>query len=62
MGMETSTKMNNAYTGKIIIDKATGIMREKTITTASNGSTEAMGGTMPVTSKTTVIITVKPQP
>jgi Family of unknown function (DUF6263) len=61
MGMETLTKMNNAYTGKVIIDKATGIMREKTITTTSNGSTEAMGGTMPVTSKTTVVITVKPQ-
>jgi hypothetical protein len=61
MGMQTSTTMNNAYTGKIIIDKGTGIIREKTITTTSNGSTEAMGGTMPVTSKTTIVITVKPQ-
>ena len=61
MGMQTSTTMNNAYTGKVIIDKATGIIREKTITTTSNGSTEAMGGTMPVTSKTSIIITVKPQ-
>ena len=61
MGMQTSTTMNNAYTGKVIIDKATGIIREKTITTTSNGSTEAMGGTMPVTSKTTIVITVRPQ-
>jgi hypothetical protein len=60
MGMQTSTTMNNAYTGKVILDKATGIMREKTITTISNGTTEAMGGTMPVTSKTTIVITVKP--
>jgi Family of unknown function (DUF6263) len=62
MGMQTSTTMNNAYTGKIIIDKASGIIREKTMTTVSNGSTEAMGGTMPVTSKTTVTIKLKPVP
>ena len=61
MGMQTSTTMNSAYTGKIIIDKTRGIIKEKTITTASTGSTEAMGGTMPVTSKTTIVITVKPQ-
>lgn len=60
MGMQTSTKMNNTYTGKIIVDKATGIMREKTIATTSNGATEAMGGTMPLTSKTTIVISVKP--
>ena len=58
MGMEALTKMNSTYTGKMIIDKATGILKEKTITTTSNGSTEAMGGTMPVTSKTTVVIRV----
>jgi hypothetical protein len=58
MGMEALTKMNSVYTGKVIIDKATGILKEKTITTTSNGSTEAMGGTMPVTSKTTVVIRV----
>lgn len=60
MGMQTSTTMNNDYTGKIILDKTTGISREKTITTVSNGSTEAMGGTMPVTSKTTITIHVNP--
>ena len=53
--------MNNKTTGKIILDKATGIIRQKTSTTDSNGSTEAMGGTLPVTSKTTTVITVKPQ-
>ncbi len=60
MGMETSTTMNNAYTGKIVLDKITGILREKTIETTSSGSTEAMGGNMPVTSKATITITVKP--
>ena len=61
MGMETSTSMNSTSTGKIILDKTTGIIKEKTITTEANGNTEAMGGTMPVTSKTTIIIKVKPE-
>lgn len=60
MGNETTTTMNNKSKGKIIIDRITGIMREKTITTESNGNTEAAFGTLPVTSKTTTIITVKP--
>lgn len=60
MGNETTTTMNNKSTGKIILDRATGIMKEKTITTESNGNTEASFGTLPVTSKTTTVITVKP--
>jgi Family of unknown function (DUF6263) len=59
MGTETSTTMNSTITGKIILDKTTGIIKEKTITTESNGTIEAMGGTMPVTSKTTIIVKVK---
>lgn len=61
MGMETSTNMNSNYTGKIILDKQTGIIKEKTIIAESNGNTEAMGGTMPVTSKTTITIYVNPE-
>ena len=44
MGMQTTTTMKSAYTGKIFIDKTTGIIKEKTMTTTSNGSTEAMAG------------------
>ncbi|MEI9809035.1 MAG: DUF6263 family protein [Bacteroidota bacterium] len=60
MGMPTTTTMNNSYTGKIILDKATSIIRQKTITAESNGSTEAMGGNLPVISKTTITIYVNP--
>ena len=60
MGSETTTTMNNKSTGKIILDRVTGIMKEKTITTESNGNTEAAFGTLPVTSKTTTVITVNP--
>jgi hypothetical protein len=60
MGMETTTTMNDKTTGQIILDKATGIIRQKTITIESTGTTEAMGGTLPVTSKTTINIKVTP--
>jgi hypothetical protein len=60
MGSETTTTMNNKSTGKIILDPVTGILREKTITTESNGNTESSFGTMPVTSKTTTVIKVRP--
>jgi Family of unknown function (DUF6263) len=60
MGNEMTTRMTNKSTGKIIIDKATGIIKEKAITTDSNGNSESSFGTMPVTSKTTTTITVKP--
>jgi hypothetical protein len=60
MGSETTTTMNNRSSGKIILDPATGLVREKTINTESNGNTETSFGTMPVTSKSTTVITVKP--
>ncbi len=59
MGTETTTTMNNKSTGKIILDKITGIIREKTMNTESAGTTESAFGNLPVTSKTTTIITVK---
>ncbi len=59
MGNETTTTMNNKSTGKMIIDRATGILREKTETTESNGNTETSFGTLPVTSRTITTITVK---
>jgi hypothetical protein len=62
MGTQTTTTMNNSYTGKIILDKATGIIREKLINTVSNGNTVAMGGNLPVTSKSTITIKVTLEP
>ena len=60
MGSETTTTMNNKSKGQIILDRITGIMKQKTINTESSGNTEASFGTLPVTSKTTTTITVKP--
>ncbi len=61
MGRETTTTTNSTSSGRIILDKSTGIVKEKSITTTSNGTTEAMGGTLPMTAKTTIIILVKPE-
>lgn len=58
MGMEMTTSLNNTTTGTIILDKATGIVREKTMTTESNGTNEGMGGSTPITSKTTIVTKV----
>lgn len=59
MGNETTTTMNNKSTGKIILDRVTGIMKEKTETIESSGNTETSFGTLPVTSKTTSTVSVK---
>ena len=59
MGNETTTTMNNKSTGKILVDKTTGIIREKTINTESTGNTETSFGNVPVTSRTSSVITVK---
>ncbi len=58
MGNETTTTMNSKSTGKIIVDRVTGILREKTFSTESNGNTESSFGTLPVTSKSSTTITV----
>jgi hypothetical protein len=61
MGRETITTMNSTSSGQIILYKNTGLVKEKIIIIESNGNTEAMGGTMPVTAKTTITINVKPE-
>lgn len=62
MGNEVTTTLNSKSTGKIILDKTTGIMMEKTETIESTGNTETSFGTLPVTAKTTTTTTVKKVP
>lgn len=59
MGRDAVTTMNNTETGKIILDRATGIIKEKTTNTESNGTMEAMGGSMPVNSKSSLSVHIK---
>jgi hypothetical protein len=57
-GMELTTSMNNKTTGKIIVDKATGLVRSKSLQTESSGTTQGMGNETPITSKTSILSTV----
>jgi hypothetical protein len=61
MGREAVTTLSSTSTGKIIIDGMSKLIREKNVTIESNGTTEAMGGTVPITSKTTILIKVTPE-
>ena len=60
MGMETITTMNNKTTGIILVDKATGIVRQKKLNTESNGNMQVMGNSLPLTSRTTTVINISP--
>jgi hypothetical protein len=59
MGQQVATSLTNTIAGKIILDKATGIIREKTSITNSTGTAEAMGTSLPINGKTTIHILVK---
>ena len=59
MGSETTTTMNNKSTGKIILDRNTRLIREKTEQTESSGNTETSFGSLPVTSRSNSTITVR---
>jgi hypothetical protein len=59
MGTETITRLMNEFTGTIILDRTTGLIREKTLNTESHGTTEVMGGVLPVTSRVKVEMKVE---
>jgi hypothetical protein len=59
MGNQVATNLTNTIAGKIILDRSTGIIREKTSITNSSGAAEAMGGSMPINGKTIINILVR---
>lgn len=59
MGNESTTTMNNKYTGKIIVDRSTRLIKEKQLTTEGTGTAETSFGSIPVTSKSSSVIQVK---
>lgn len=59
MGMEMVTNLNNKITARITVDKASGLLKEKNLTTDSEGTVDVMGQSIPVTNKSTTLITVK---
>lgn len=57
-GMELKISSKDKTTGKITIDKKTGLLKEKTGTTTSEGTMDMMGQTVPMNTKVTKVITV----
>ena len=51
MGMQITTRLNNTYTGMMMLDRKTGLLREKKVSTHSTGTTDGMGGATPVTTQ-----------
>jgi Family of unknown function (DUF6263) len=59
MGMDATSAMNSTADGTIILDRLTGIIREKTSTIDANGTTQTTIGTMPTTGKITITTIVR---
>ncbi|MBS1654392.1 MAG: hypothetical protein JSU05_06095 [Bacteroidetes bacterium] len=60
MGMESTTKLKTKTTGTIILDKATGIIKQRTATAESSGIIDVMNQSLPVTSTMELTMTVNP--
>lgn len=60
MGQSATVSVKAKSNGKIVLDKATGLLKQKTFVTNSEENISAGGMTMPSTSKMTTTITVKP--
>lgn len=58
-GMQITVNMKTATTGQIIVDRSTGIIKEKTTTVESTGTSEMMGGSTPVSGKMTTVTRVR---
>jgi hypothetical protein len=58
-GMEINIKMEANISGEGIVDMNTGLLQQKTTLIDGNGSAEVMGQSIPMSSKTTTITTIK---
>lgn len=59
MGMEMTLTSKDKTTGRILVDRKTGLLKEKTATTDSEGLMEVMGQSVPMTTKVKHTVTVK---
>ena len=59
-GMDAKIIATDKSTGAITLDRATGLLKQKTATMEEEGSMEAQGQTIPMKGKTKITMTVKP--
>ena len=57
-GMEMDVNIKNKTTGIITLDKKTGLLKKRTVDSQGSGTMQAMGQSIPMTSKITGVITV----
>lgn len=60
MGTDATVNMNDKFTGKITLDKKTGLLKRKEGNSVTEGTFEAQGMTIPSTTKSTITTVVKP--
>jgi hypothetical protein len=60
MGQNANVNMTDKFTGKITLDKKTGLLKKRTGKSVSEGTVEAQGMSIPITAKSTITTTVKP--
>ena len=59
MGFDAKIKTESKGNGKIILDKSTGLLKQKTANIESKQTVEAQGQSIPSTSKMTIVTTVE---
>lgn len=57
-GMQMTISMNNKTTGKIVLDKKTGIIKQRVNSSEGTGTVEVAGQSIPITNKITVTTTI----
>jgi hypothetical protein len=60
MGTEATIKTNDKTAGTIILDRATGLLKQKKAIMEEEGTMEAQGQSIPMKGKTEITVTVKP--
>ncbi|MFM7672349.1 MAG: DUF6263 family protein [Bacteroidota bacterium] len=58
MGMEVTISLKNKTEGKIIVDRKTGIVKEKALNTTSTGTVATGMGEFPINASSTTLVTV----
>jgi hypothetical protein len=59
MGVDATINMTDKFTGKVTLDRKTGLLKTKTGTSQTEGTVEAQGMTIPTSAKSTISTTIK---
>lgn len=59
MGMDATINLKDKSTGTVVIDKKSGLFKQRTSNTTSEGTVEVQGMSIPMSGKTTIITSLK---